>query len=98
MQRASLQRTFTGNVRPLQHTVVAPVRASRAAVVVEARVAIRFQRYGRKKAPFYRLVAIDSRTRRDGKPIEYLAAVVCQHVRASSALQVGLTLVFLLHM
>lgn len=41
-------------------------------VVVEARVAIRFQRFGRKKSPFYRLVAIDSRTRRDGRPLEYL--------------------------
>ena len=35
-------------------------------------VAIRFQRFGRKKSPFYRLVAIDSRTRRDGRPLEYL--------------------------
>jgi small subunit ribosomal protein S16 len=35
-------------------------------------VAIRFQRFGRKKAPFYRLVAIDSRVRRDGRPLEYL--------------------------
>ncbi len=35
-------------------------------------VAIRFQRFGRKKSPFYRLVAIDSRVRRDGRPLEYL--------------------------
>jgi small subunit ribosomal protein S16 len=49
----------------------APLSRS-TAVAVEARVAIRFQRYGRKKAPFYRLVAIDSRDRRDGAPIEYL--------------------------
>jgi small subunit ribosomal protein S16 len=35
-------------------------------------VAIRFQRFGRKKAPFYRLVAIDHRARRDGRPLEYL--------------------------
>lgn len=27
---------------------------------------------GRKKEPFYRLVAIDSRSRRDGKPIQLL--------------------------
>jgi small subunit ribosomal protein S16 len=47
--------------------------ASRATTVsVENRVALRFQRLGRKKAPFYRLVAIDSRDRRDGAPIEYL--------------------------
>ena len=31
---------------------------------------IRFQRFGRKKAPFYRLVAIDSRDRREGRPLE----------------------------
>jgi small subunit ribosomal protein S16 len=33
---------------------------------------IRFTRMGRKKLPFYRLVAIDSRVRRDGKPLEFL--------------------------
>ena len=27
---------------------------------------------GRKKLPFYRIVAIDSRVRRDGKPLEFL--------------------------
>ncbi|KAF8072891.1 HCF101 [Scenedesmus sp. PABB004] len=59
------------DVRPLAAGAL-PARASRCAMVVEARVAIRFQRYGRKKAPFYRLVAIDSRDRREGRPIEYL--------------------------
>lgn len=39
---------------------------------VEARVAIRFTRFGRKKVPFYRIIAIDSRSRRDGLPIENL--------------------------
>jgi small subunit ribosomal protein S16 len=63
---------FHGNVRPFQSSSVAAPRVSRVAVQVEARVAIRFQRYGRKKSPFYRLVAIDSRKRRDGAPIEYL--------------------------
>lgn len=55
---------------PLAQRSAAPSRST--TVAVEARVAIRFQRYGRKKAPFYRLVAIDSRDRRDGAPIEYL--------------------------
>jgi small subunit ribosomal protein S16 len=50
----------------------AAAAAPRAALLVEARVAIRFARFGRKKLPFYRLVAIDSRARRDGKPLEYL--------------------------
>lgn len=35
-------------------------------------VAIRLQRHGAKKHPFYRIVAIDSRKRRDGKYIEAL--------------------------
>lgn len=33
---------------------------------------LRFTRMGRKKEPFYRLVAIDSRSRRDGSPIAQL--------------------------
>lgn len=35
-------------------------------------VKLRFQRVGKKKQPFYRLVAIDSRKRRDGKPLEVI--------------------------
>jgi small subunit ribosomal protein S16 len=31
---------------------------------------IRLKRYGRKKQPSYRIVVIDSRKRRDGRPIE----------------------------
>lgn len=31
---------------------------------------IRLKRYGRKKRPSYRIVVIDSRKRRDGRPIE----------------------------
>jgi ribosomal protein S16 len=27
---------------------------------------------GRKKLPFYRIIAVDSRVRRDGKPLEFL--------------------------
>ena len=33
---------------------------------------IRFTRMGRKKLPFYRIIAVDSRVRRDGKPLEFL--------------------------
>ena len=33
---------------------------------------IRFKRGGRKKSPFYRIVVINSRTKRDGKVIEDL--------------------------
>jgi small subunit ribosomal protein S16 len=35
-------------------------------------VKIRLKRVGAKKAPFYRIVAVDSRSRRDGMPIEEL--------------------------
>ena len=45
---------------------------ARTPLVVENRVAIRFTRLGRKKLPFYRIVAIDSKKRRDGAPLEYL--------------------------
>ena len=35
-------------------------------------VKLRLKRYGRKKQPSYRIVAMDSRNRRDGKAIEEL--------------------------
>merc|ERR1739841_159879 len=38
----------------------------------EARVAIRFMRIGRIHEPFYRIIAVDSRRKRDTEPIEFL--------------------------
>ncbi len=35
-------------------------------------VKIRLTRMGSKKKPFYRIVALDSKTRRDGRPLEFL--------------------------
>ena len=35
-------------------------------------VKLRLTRTGSKKRPFYRIVAINSSTRRDGRPLEYL--------------------------
>mmetsp|Transcript_27168 Transcript_27168/g.55387 ORF Transcript_27168/g.55387 Transcript_27168/m.55387 type:complete len:124 (-) Transcript_27168:105-476(-) len=35
-------------------------------------VRLRLQRFGRKNLPFYRIVAADSRSPRDGKCLEYL--------------------------
>jgi len=35
-------------------------------------VKIRLQRFGTKKKPFYRVAAMDSRTKRDGDVVEYL--------------------------
>ena len=69
-----MQSSMLGNVRAFQAT--RPVAAARpvrvTAPVIENRVALRFQRFGRKKLPFYRLVAIESKDRRDGLPLEYL--------------------------
>lgn len=69
---ARMQSSFVGTVKPFQATRVAVARPVRVATTIENRVAIRFQRFGRKKAPFYRLVAIESKDRRDGRPLEYL--------------------------
>ena len=35
-------------------------------------VKIRLTRMGSKKRPYYRIVAVDSKTRRDGRALEYL--------------------------
>lgn len=35
-------------------------------------IKLRLTRMGTKKRPFYRIVAMDSATRRDGRPLEYL--------------------------
>lgn len=35
-------------------------------------VKIRLTRMGSKKRPFYRIIAINSENRRDGRPLEYL--------------------------
>ena len=35
-------------------------------------VKVRLTRMGSKKRPFYRIVAMDSQTRRDGRALEYL--------------------------
>jgi small subunit ribosomal protein S16 len=75
-----MQSSFVGSVRPFQASsrscAVAVSRSRTLAPVIENRVALRFQRFGRKKLPFYRLVAIDSKDRRDGRPLEYLGWVV----------------------
>lgn len=64
--RASVASTTGLHARP-----VTPVLA-RAPLQIENRVHIRFSRFGRKKAPVYRIVAIDSRKRREGRPLEWL--------------------------
>jgi len=72
-QQALGTKAHNGNVSPLQHSRVAMVaRPARAPVTVENRVAIRFQRLGRKKLPFYRIVATDSKSKRSAAPIEFL--------------------------
>ena len=41
-------------------------------------VKIRLTRSGSKKLPFYRVVAINSETRRDGRPLEFLGCEIKQ--------------------
>merc|ERR1712014_134112 len=38
----------------------------------ESRVSIRFMRMGRKHRPFYRIIAVDSRKKRETRPLEFL--------------------------
>lgn len=44
----------------------------RSALVVEDRVRIRLSRFGRKKKPFYRVVAVDSKAPRETRVLQYL--------------------------
>ena len=55
----------------LLHSALAAA-ARRRRPCTPALAQIRFTRMGRKKLPFYRIVAVDSRVRRDGAPLEYL--------------------------
>lgn len=48
------------------------VVASRRDLVVEDRVRLRLSRFGRKKRPFYRIVAVDSRAPRETRVLQYL--------------------------
>lgn len=36
------------------------------------RVRLRLARFGSRNRPFYRIVAVDSRRKRDGMPLEYV--------------------------
>ena len=65
--RANVATTSTLSIsRP--RAIVAP----RVSLTVEARVHIRFARFGKKNAPVYRIIAIDSREKRQGRPLEWL--------------------------
>ena len=50
----------------------APGAAAHCPCFRAPRSQIRFTRIGRKKLPFYRIIAVDSKVRRDGRPLEYL--------------------------
>ena len=65
-------RSSVASSRPLQAASTRPCVSARVPLQVEARVAIRFSRFGRKHAPVYRIIAIDSRKRREGRPLEWL--------------------------
>lgn len=76
-QKATLSPlTFKANVSSVVRLAVArpavPALRHTRVQPIENRVVLRFSRRGRKKLPFYRLVAVDSRKRRDGRPLEEL--------------------------
>ncbi|KAL4444879.1 hypothetical protein ABPG77_003929 [Micractinium sp. CCAP 211/92] len=74
MRASSSSISFKSSVAaaPVVQQATLRVAPRCAPLVVENRVRIRFTRMGRKKLPFYRIVAVDSRVRRDGAPLEYL--------------------------
>ena len=47
-------------------------------------VKIRLTRQGAKKRPFYRIIAIDEREKRDGRPLEYLGTYDPKRARLPS--------------
>jgi Ribosomal protein S16 len=47
-------------------------------LTARARPQIRFTRLGRNKSPFFRVVVMDSRTRRDGRPLEVRPLLVSE--------------------
>ena len=63
-------RLFVTHINALHSTI--PHTYNTHTLYLSIYVQIRFTRMGRKKLPFYRIVAIDSRKRRDGAPLEYL--------------------------
>lgn len=46
---------------------------------------IRFTRLGRNKSPFFRVVVMDSRTRRDGRPLEVSLGLLPHHAPAAAS-------------
>lgn len=59
-------RRFSTNSLPLDE------RTERNQEVESNMVKIRMMRMGSKKRPFYRVMAIDGRKQRDGRPLEFL--------------------------
>merc|ERR1711904_73679 len=49
-----------------------PIRTQFSISQIEARAVIRFMRMGRIREPIYRVIAIDSRKKRNTEPIEFL--------------------------
>ena len=65
-------RANVASTRGLSATAPARTVTLRAPLQIENRVAIRFSRFGRKHAPVYRIIAIDSRKPRQGRPLQWL--------------------------
>lgn len=81
LQRPAVPALKRTGVQPIENRVVVSLTSSASpdsqtaqlvllpSIVLSA-LQLRFSRRGRKKLPFYRLVAVDSRKRRDGRPLE----------------------------
>jgi small subunit ribosomal protein S16 len=63
----SVGRSIDGETR-----IGAQIRRENKEEVASNMVKIRMMRMGSKKRPFYRVMAIDERKQRDGRPLEFL--------------------------
>ena len=65
--------------------ILAACRLDDALTACGWRPQIRFTRLGRNKSPFFRVVVMDSRTRRDGRPLEVSLGLLPHHAPAAAS-------------
>merc|ERR1739848_787322 len=65
-QQIKISNLTKNNLQPIESLSI------QKSTLLEARVVIRFTRIGRKHDPFYRIIAVDSRKKRDTQPLEFL--------------------------
>merc|ERR1712196_174897 len=72
MQYTNKNKSFYRKINSYNFLEVSKQITSYKFINLEAKVAIRFMRIGRIHQPFYRIITVDSRKKRDTKPIEFL--------------------------